>query len=283
MAAPTITISCVIPGTSTPANTGTVEFNWSVTDTPPDAATAVSMGISSPSLEVFPEGTATDWGGSHSSIFPTTSGSFLVDIERTHAIEIYASNADGSSMDWESLYAKIPVGYHDATIAGSPVNQRDLDLVRGYLEEVEGKLRTDVLTNLPNYIEEYNSLVPEEHHFPDFADMEYLSAAVGSGGLADDILDAMRGVLIYIDPYAMPRGWRPGTITVEDRKALCEGDAVYGKSTRNWISLCLKIGAADMTLLHELFHHASNSNYESEARAFAVSMCADNWFPDVEG
>ena len=282
MAAPTITISCVIPGTSTPANTGTVEFSWSVTDTPPDAATAVSIGFSSPGLEVVPEGAATDSGGGHSSIFPTTSGSFDVDIERTHAIEIYASNADGSSEDLERLYAKIPVGYHDATIAGSPINQRDLDLVRGYLEEVEGKLRDDVLTNLPDYIEEYNSLVPEEHHFPDFDDMEYLSAAVGTGGLADDILDAMRGVMIYIDPHTMPRGWRPGTITDPDRKALCESDRVYGKSTRNWISVCLKIGAADMTLLHELFHYASTSNNRDCLRAFAVSMCADNWFPDVE-
>ena len=282
MATPTITISCVIPGTSTPANTGIVDFSWSVTDTPPDAATAVSMGITSPGVEVLPEGVGTDWGGGSSSIFPTTSGSFDVEIGRTHAIEIYASNADGSASDREMLYAKIPIGYHDATIPGAPVKQSDLDLIRGYLEEVEGKLRDNVLTSLPDYIEDYNSLVPEENHFPEFDDMEYLSGAVGTGSLSDDILNAMRGVLIYIDPYTMPRGWRPGTITVSDRKALCEDDRVYGKSTREWISLCLRIGADDLTLLHELFHYASSSNPESNPRAFAVSMGADYWLPDVD-
>ena len=91
----------------------------------------------------------------------------------------------------------------------------------------------------------------------------------------------MQNVLIYINPNTMPRGYRPGTITDPDRDALCAEvirngrvGHVYGKSTRHWVSICLDIGANDLTLLHELFHYASTSNNESEARAFAISMCA---------
>jgi hypothetical protein len=275
MAAPTITISSVIPGTSISANTGRVEFSWSVSDTPPDAATAIYVGGGGPGIEVLPEGVLTDWGGELGhNVFPTTSESFTMDVSCTHHIEIYAENEDGNTHDREIFYAKIPVGYHDAAVPGAPVRESSLELIRGYLEEIDRRLNDNALANLPVYIEEFNSRNPGT--FPDFDDMDYLSGGVGTGSLADDILDAMRNVLIYIGPETMPRGYRPGTITVPDRTALCEGGTVFGKSTREWVSICLGIDADDLTLLHELFHYASTSNNGDEARAFAISMCVYN-------
>ncbi len=118
---------------------------------------------------------------------------------------------------------------------------------------------------------------------PDFEDMEYLSGRIGTGCLADDILTAMRNVLIYIKPETMPRGYRPGTIpTGSDRRALCEvfdSRTVYGISTRNWVSICLDAGGDDLTLLHELFHYASTSHNDSEQRAIAISCCCYDWIP----
>lgn len=279
MARPTITISSVIPGTFISANTGSVEISWSVSDTPPDAATAVSVGLTSPNRHVLPDGVFTDWGGAESNVFPTTSESYTMSISGTRRIHIYASNEDGDTEDGETFYAKIPVGYHDATVPGAPVKESDLALIQGYLDEIDHRLNDNVLTNLPDYIEEYNSRVPAEYSFPDFGDMDYLSGGVGTGNLTDDILNAMQDVLIYIDAYTMPRGHRPGTITDPDIRALCDEDSVYGKSTREWVSICLDIGANALTLLHELFHYASTSNNQDEARAFAISMCAYNVLP----
>ena len=280
MAAPTITISSVIPGTSIPANTGRVEVSWSVSDTPPSAATAVWLGSGTLGMEVLPEGVFTDMGGGASNVFPTTSDSYTTDIGRTSFINIHATNEDGGASDRETFFAKIRVGYHNATVPGG-VRERDLTLIRGYLDEIDRRLNDNVLTNLPDYIEDFNSHAGEEV-FPDFDDMDYLSGGVGTGNLTDDILSAMQDVLIYISADTMPRGYRPGAITRPGRTALCEeGEEgrVIGKSTREWVSICTESGADDLTLLHELFHYASTSNNEDEARAFAISMCAWNVLP----
>lgn len=290
MAAPTVTISSVIPGTSIPANTGRVEVSWSVSDTPPNAATAVWFGSGTLGTDVLPEGVFTDEGGGASNVFPATSDSFTMDIGRTSFIDIHATNEDGGATDRETFFTKIRVGYHDATVPGAPVRESDLGLIRGYLEEIDRRLNDNVLTNLPDYIEEFNRRIPEEHadaRFPNFTDMEYLSGGVGTGNLTDDILAAMQNVLIYISANTMPRGYRPGTITRPDRRALCEefvaddgGVArIMGISTREWVSICRDGGADGLTLLHELFHYASASNNESEARAFAISMCAYDILP----
>lgn len=275
MAAPTIAITSVIPGTATSANTGSVEVTWSVSDT----ATAVWLGFGQPGMEVLPEGVFTDEGGGSSNVFPTTGESFVLDIRRTSFVDILAINADGRAEDREGFFSKIPVGYHRATVPGAPVRQRDLDVVRGYLEEVDRRLNDNALTNLPAFIADFNARVPDDDRFPDFDDMDYLSGGVGTGSLTDDILSAMQDVLIYVSADTMPRGWRPGTIVDPDRGALCEDGRVYGKTTREWVSICLDIGADDLTLLHELFHYASTSNNGDEARAFAISMCAYNILP----
>lgn len=283
MAAPTVTIRSVISGTNTSANTGRLDFSWRVSASPPDAATEVWLGGGAPGAQVLSEGEFTDWGSGSSNVFPQTEDSFVVDgVAGTHSIEIVASNADGATRDQEILYSKIPVGYHDATLPGAPVRESELALVRGYLEEIDRRLNDDVLTTLPDFIETFNSRVPEESRFPVFDDLDYLSGGVGTGNLTDDLLRAMRDVLIYIHPYTMPRGYRPGTITNPGRRALCEANIVdgeergrvFGKTTREWVSICVEEGADALTLLHELYHFGSESNNGDEARAFAVSMCA---------
>lgn len=286
MGAPTITISSVIPGTSISANTGSVEVNWSVSDTPPNAATAVWLGSGHPGMDVLPDGVFTDMGGGSSNVFPTTSDSFTIDISRTTFIDIHATNEDGERRDRETFFSRIRVGYHDAAVPGAPVRERDLRLIRGHLEDIDRRLNDNVLTGLPDFVAEFNRRVPDSA-FPDFDDIEYLSGGVGTGNLTDDILAAMQDVLIYISADSMPRGFRPGTITVPDRRALCEETirdgvvvgAVLGKATREWVSICVDSGADEVTLLHELFHYASTSNNGNEARAFAISMCAYNLLP----
>lgn len=267
MAAPTIAITSVIPGTSISANTGRVEVSWSVSDTPPAAATEVWLGTGGPGMEVLPDGVVTDEGGGASNVFPTTSESFVMDIGRTSFIDIHARNPDGETSDREAFFAKIPVGYHTATVPGAPVREADLRLVRGYLEEIDRRLNDNVLTTLPAYIADFNSRVPAGDGFPAFGDIAYLSGGVGTGNLTDDILSAMQNVLIYIGAYTLPRGYRP------------VGPGVYGKSTREWAGIMRERGADGLTLLHELFHYASTFNNGSEARAFAVSMCAYNILP----
>lgn len=282
MGAPTITISSVIPGTSISANTGAVEVNWSVSHTPPNAATAVFLGSGHPGMDVLPDGVFTDVGGGSSNVFPTTSDSFTIDISRTTFIDIHATNEDGDARDRETFFSRIRVGYYDAAVPGAPVRERDLRLIRGFLEDIDRRLNDNVLTGLPDFVAEANRREPGV--FPVFDDMDYLSGGVGTGNLTDDILAAMQDVLIYISADSMPRGHRPGTITDPARRALCEEvvrdgavvGTVYGKSTREWVSICIASDADELTLLHELFHYASTSNNGDEARAFAVSMCAYN-------
>jgi hypothetical protein len=283
MAAPTITIRSVIPGTSTSANTGTVEVTWSVANAP----TAVWFGTVELGMDVLPEGVFSDSGGGSSNVFPTTSGSFTSEIGRTFCIDIRATNADGRAEDREWFFSRIGVGYHRATVPGAPVRQRDLDQIREYLEEIDSRLNDNVLTTLPDFVADFNSRVPAGEGFPAFGDMDYLSGGVGAGGLTDDLLGAMQDVLIYLSPSTMPRGRRPGTIVMPGRRALCEASvrdgvevgAVYGLATREWVSICLDRRADGLTLLHELFHYASTSNNGDEDRAAAISMCAYGFLP----
>lgn len=283
MPAPTVSIQSVAAGTTRSANTGHVEVAWNVSGGP----TAVWLGFGRVGMEVLPDGVFSDAGGGSSNVFPTTSGSLTADIGHTSYIRVSAVNADGVTDDREWLFSKIRVGYHRATVPGAPVRQRDLDRVRGYLEEIDRTLNANALTNLEAFIAEFNRRVPAGARFPVFGDIDYLGGGVGTGSLTDDILSAMQDVLIYLSAATMPRGWRPGTIVTAGRRALCEevsrdGEvvgSVLGTATREWVSICLEGGADGLTLLHELFHYASTSNNGDEARAFAISMCAYDLLP----
>ena len=285
---PEITITCYRTGTTTTANTGTLDLSWSITHSP----SVVIESYATYGVEILPtSGSATDAGGegyeltdSHGA--PLTSGSFTDSLGgRSRHIGYYARNADGEDYEGETLYAKVGVGYHSASIPGAAsARQSEADDVRDFLDDIDTRLNRDILTSLPDFLEEWNRGCPvPDLVMPDFDDMDYLSGRIGSGCLADDILTAMRNVLVYIKPETMPRGYRPGTIPAgSDRRALCEvfdSRTVYGVSTRNWVSICLDAGADELTLLHELFHYASTSHNDSEQRAVAISCCCYDWIP----
>ena len=290
MAVPTVRIRSVISGTSIPANTGEVDIRWSVENNPEE----VWSGGGAPSEEVLRAGSDDLYvgGGEGTQVYPPNSTGDLdhYDITRTHWMDIRATNADGTAEDRETFYAKIPVGYGNATVPGAPVKEADLLYVRTCLETIETTLLNNVLTRLPELWEDYNNSLPPELQLPlAFDDMDYLSGTVGTGSLADDILASMQNVLIYINPHTLPRGYRPGTITDPERQPLCaerrgtDGQPRCiqpGLATREWVAICvdcdqcLQCGADSLTLLRELFHHASNSNHESVVRAQFVVQCA---------
>ncbi len=286
---PEITITCYRTGTTTPANTGTVDLTWSVTHAPE----VVIESYTTYGAEIIPDfaGAATDAGGegyeltdSHGA--PLTSGAFTDGAgSRSHRIGYYARNADGETSDGEVLYARVGVGYHNAAIPGAAsARQGEADDIQSFLDDLDSRLNRNYLANLPDFVDEWNRTCPDpDYRLPEFDDMEYLSGRIGTGCLADDILTAMRNVLIYIKPCTMPRGYRPGTIVAgSGRRALCDSSGsgtVYGISTRNWVSICLETGADALTLLHELFHYASTSHNDNEMRAIAVSCCCFDWIP----
>jgi hypothetical protein len=287
---PGITMSAVKPGTTIPKNTGTVELSYTV-----ERADEIWDLWLYPEREVLEPGTFTGAGGSEISGHVTPSeDSFTYTPGSTLFFSIHARNTDGETHEGESIYHKARVGYHDARCpAGASINTDELDEIRAFLDDIDGRLRANVLEDLPSFIERWNSSCPyEDYQFPEFDDMEYLSGRVGSGSLADDILAAMRDVLIYVKPPTLPRGHRPGTTSGDDH-ALCEtwvctpeggectvvGRTYYSPTDPdcNWIGICREIGADVLTLLHELYHYATGS--DDEAKAVAMSCCAFDYIP----
>lgn len=290
---PSISIEAVKPGTSLPKNTGSVELSWEV-----DGADEIWDVWSHPGLEVLEPGTVTDASGweNYGDVTPSAF-TFTSDVRGTVNIKLSARNDDGEVWKNETLYHTALVGYHDARCpAGGTIYTNELDLIRTYLEDIDGRLRANILEDLPSFVEEWNSRleerldipsdVRERYRFPEFDDMDYLTGHVGSGSLADDILAAMSDVLIYVKPHTLPRGYRPGT-TTGDEHALCEvwvctpderectvmGKTYYSATHPdcNWIAICLERYADDLTLLHELYHYATGSG--NEQRAVAISCC----------
>jgi len=287
---PGITMSAVKPGTTIPKNTGTVELSYTV-----DGADEIWDLWLYPDVEVLEPGTFTAAGGWENSEHVTpSSDSFTYTPGSTIFFSIHARNADGEAYEGEPIYRKARVGYHDARCpAGGTINTDELDEIRAFLDDIEGRLRANVLEDLPSFIERWNISCPDEdYRFPEFTDMDYLSGRVGSGSLAEDILAAMRDVLIYVKAHTLPRGYRPGTTSGDDY-ALCEtwactpeggecsivGKTYYSPTDPdcNWIGICRGIGADVLTLLHELYHYATGSG--DEAKAVAVSCCALDYIP----
>ncbi|HOK57630.1 MAG TPA: hypothetical protein PK659_01080 [Methanothrix sp.] len=291
---PVITMRAVKPGTSVPKNTGEVELSWEIT-----GADEMEDHISYPGAEVLEPGSFTDVGGWECSPHVTpSSSSYIYNADtagRTIIQTLHARNADGEVYEHETIYWTVGVRYHNARCpAGGTINTDELNTIRNYLEDIDARLRSNALEDLPDFVEEWNSTIEErigrgelpesarDYKFPEFDDMDYLSGRVGSGSLADDILSAMENVLIYIKPYTLPRGYRAGTLP-SNRKALC--DCVYGRTFLSphpdcsWIAVCTggvscgsHTGSADaLTLLHELYHYATGSS--DEKRAVAVSCC----------
>ncbi|WP_369425642.1 hypothetical protein [Methanothrix sp.] len=282
---PVITMRAVKPGTSVPKNTGEVELSWEIT-----GADVMEDYITSPDAEVLEPGSFTAGGGWECSPHVTPpSNSYIYTPGPTITQTLHARNADGEVYEHETIYYTASVGYHKARCpAGGTIHTDELGTIRSFLEDIEARLRSNALADLPEFVEDWNRTIEEriergelpdrarDFMFPEFDDMDYLSGRVGTGSLADDILSAMENVLIYIKPYTLPRGYRPGTLPA-DRHALCDG-GIYGithYSARhpdcNWVAVCLDMGSDALTLLHELYHYATGSG--DEHKAFAVSCC----------
>jgi hypothetical protein len=281
---PVITMTAVKPGTSVSKNTGEVELSWEIT-----GAAEMEDYLSYPDAEVLEPGSFTGAGGWECSCHVTpASNSYIYTAGSTITQTLHARNADGEVYEHETIYYTTSVGYHNARCpAGGTIHTDELDTIRAFLEEIDARLRSNALVDLPGFVDEWNSTIEErigrgelpesarDYMFPEFDDMDYLSGRVGTGSLADDILSAMDNVLIYIKSYTLPRGYRPGTLPA-GRRALC--DEVYGRAYHSdahpdcdWVAVCLDIDADALTLLHELYHYATGSG--NEFKAVAVSSC----------
>jgi len=267
---PEITMTAYEPGSTTAKNTGTVELSWTVV-----GADELYDLWSHVGAEVLEPGTFTDAGGDTSSGHVTpTSETITYTAGATLNVALFAENDDGQVWDSETIYHSAPVGYHDAKCpAGGTIYTTQLDDVRGMLDEIDTLLRADRLTDLPAFITRWNEAAPPEFTVDEaLPDLAYLSGSVGSGNLADDMLVAMQRILVYLHAHTMPRTFRPGTIPAgSDRRPLCDGGRVFGKSTRHWVAICYDIGADSLTLAHELFHYASTSHNDDERRAVLIS------------
>jgi hypothetical protein len=288
---PAIFLEVVIPDTSISVNTGNVAVNWSV-----DGADEVYELHGGPGAEVLPaDNMSTDlglWTGPPTS---SDNGSFTYTPGSTIAFGISARNPDGQSSKTLNIYQTARFGYHDScTPAGGSVHQSELDRVRGYLEAIEASIRTNRLVNLAYFIERWNAVASAENQIPELDDMDYLTGPVGSGNLADDMLNTMQSMLVYLSPGTLPEGYRPGTITDPDFHSLCEsyiyeGDTYtdIGKTIwhnnypdRSWLGICLDLGANDLTLLHELYHLTTHKVADiEEKKAVAVSCCCFDYIP----
>jgi len=281
---PSVFIETVIPGTSISVNTGTIEVNWSV-----DSADEIYEVFGGPGVEVLPDNAATDWGAWSGPPTSSDHGSFTYTPGGTSSYGLSALNEDGQSDKTVVMYHTEEFGYHDTrTPAGGSLYESELDLVRGYLQTIEANIRTNRLVHLADYIARWNAAAPADYQFPEeFDTMEYLTGSVGSGNLADDMLDTMRSMLVYLKPHTLPNGYRPGTVTDPGFRTLCDAGEIYGKTIwfrdhpdRSWLGICLELGADDLTLLHELYHLTTHSEGDDEElKAYAVSWCCVDEIP----
>lgn len=281
---PSVFIETVIPGTSISVNTGTIQVNWDV-----DGADEIYEVHGGPGAEVLPDNTATDWGEWSGPPTSSDHGTFTYTPGGTSSFGITARNEDGPTYKSVVMYHTEEFGYHDTcTPAGGSIYESELDLVRGYLQSIEAKIRTDRLVHLADYIERWNAAAPASYQFPEeFDDMDYLTGRVGSGNLADDMLETMQSMLVYLKPYTLPEGYRPGTVTDPGFRTLCEDGQIYGKTiwfrdypARSWLGICLELGADDLTLLHELYHLTTHKDEDiEEMKAIAVSWCCFDEIP----
>ena len=288
---PEIFLETVIPGTSLAVNTGTVEVNWSV-----DGADTIYLGQGYPGAEVLPDNTVTDYAGWHGPPESSDHGSFSYTPGGSIGVHVIAQNGDGNAEKSAMIYQEARLGYHDATTpAGGSIYESEVASLRGYLDTIEALIRTNRLVNLAEFIGRWNAAAPSGARLPaEFDDMEYLTGPVGTGTLADDMITAMRSMLIYLKPNTLPLGYRPGSVTDPEFHTLCESYGcgggtctVYGHTIwrsshpdRSWVGICKEIGADELTLLHELYHYTTHREGPlEEAKAVAVSWCCFDAIP----
>jgi hypothetical protein len=213
--------------------------DWSVT-----GADTISEGAYRFGLDVLTDGTYTDVGGS-SGPAGATARSYDVRIGRSTTFEVAARNADGPSVARVTAYCKAAVGYHAASTPAGAVYVSELDLLRRYLEDLEARLVRGCIRNN--------------------TDLDRFGDPYLRGSLTDDILAAMREVLILTGREKLPTLYRTSR--------LCEpGNYGSTPSDRAFVAICREMSADALTLLHELYHYAAARDNGNEDKAFAVSL-----------
>ena len=226
------------------------------------------------------------------------SETFEIHQTRRHAL--YSGNDDGTSTDTEWFYAKRHVGHRNACIPDDPeIPDSETTEIQTFLADVEDWIRADGLVDFERYVEYWNTNIRAEadaavcnsRSFDDdegcwfnrgepVPDMTYITAHVGDGGLADDMLNALENLIIYTMPSHLPRTFRPDVHFDPSHSRLCDPTTygfTYSEDPRapgsfgEWIAICRDSGANDTTIMHELFHYAAGEHYGSEDRAFLVS------------
>jgi hypothetical protein len=212
---------------------------WSVS-----GADTIWEGVHRPGDEVLPTGTFTDWGGGTGPV-SVTSRTYDITFGRTATFVVGARNVDGVTTERVTAWAKTAVGYHAASTPAGGVFAREVEAIRRDLEDVDRRLRGGCIR--------------------DNTDLDRFGDPYLRGDLTDDILNAMRDVLVYIGPEKLPTSHRAS--------GLCES-GVYGVTPRDrsFVAICRALEADSLTLLHELYHYAAARDNGSEAKAFAVSL-----------
>lgn len=216
-----------------------LHVEWSVS-----GAETTWEGFYRPGDEVLPAGTFTDWGGS-TGLAGVSSRVYDATFGRTTTFAIDARNADGTTTERVTAYAKTAVGYHAASTPAGGVPESEVAGIRRDLEDIERRL--------------LGGCIRDNTELDAFGD-PYLR-----GALTDDILAAMQDVLVYTGPEKLP--------TAHRASRLCEGGR-YGvtPSDRSFVAICRALDADSLTLLHELYHYAATRDNGNEEKAFAVSI-----------
>jgi hypothetical protein len=193
---------------------------------------------------VLPTGTFTDWGGGTGPV-SGTSRTYDITFGRTAAFVIGARNVDGVTTERVTAWAKTAVGYHAASTPAGGVFESEVERIRRDLEDIDRRLRGGCIR--------------------DNTDLDRFGDPYLRGALTDDVLNAMRNVLVYIGPEKLP--------TIHRTSRLCE-PGVYGVTPmdRSFVAICRAIDADSLTLLHELYHYAATRDNGNEEKAFAVSL-----------
>jgi hypothetical protein len=226
-----------------------------------------------------------------------SSGTFEIDL--THLHHLMSGNADDTLEDSEWFYAKRHVGHRNACIPDDRgIPDSETTVIQTFLADMEDWIRADGLVDCERYVEYWNREIRADdsndycnsRSFDDggcwfnrgepFPDMSYITARVGDGGLADDMLNALENLIIYTMPSHLPRTFRPNDEHFDpSHSSLCATTygITYSEDPRapgsfgEWIAICRDGGADDGTIMHELFHYAAREHYASEDRAHLVS------------
>ncbi len=178
---------------------------------------------------VLPDGTAGDsgtWPGPWWSPdqFPATRDDILWGTDRT---TLYAKNEYGVSSRTVTVYEKLLVGYYNACITACGIYESEITRIRNRLQDIDAKLNAGCIRNNPR-LARFNA--------------PYLTASPPNQNLTDDILAAMKDVVIITHNWVLPDAW--GTDPEIDGKLL--GPGIIG------------VLGDELCLLHELYHVVTN-------------------------